>query len=304
MKSHSFSRFLVMATALFSMAAAAHGQATRTWVSGVGDDANPCSRTAPCKTYAGAISKTAAGGEISTLDPGGYGSVTITKAITIDGGGGQVASTLASLVTGVTVNAGAGDRVVLRNLRIQGVGTGIHGVNFVAGKSLMLEKCAIQGFANTGINFQPASFANLTVVDSVVQDCDVAALVASTQNPENRVTLLRSAFIESGLGVKAGLNTQVSLLDSLVSNNSGGGVIATGNSLALMVVDRSVVSNNDGYGVRATANGIVLLTNSTVNFNSGNGLTYDTGGQILSAGQNSIAGNSGSEAPSGTIAPK
>jgi hypothetical protein len=70
----------------------AHAQATRTWVSGVGDDANPCSRTAPCKTFAGAISKTAANGEIDALDPGGYGAVTITKAITIDGGGGQVAS--------------------------------------------------------------------------------------------------------------------------------------------------------------------------------------------------------------------
>ena len=65
----------------------ANAQATRTWISGVGDDANPCSRTAPCKTFAGAISKTAAGGEIDVLDPGGFGAVTITKAITLDGGG-------------------------------------------------------------------------------------------------------------------------------------------------------------------------------------------------------------------------
>ena len=73
---------------LFSLcfAAPASAQATRTWISGVGDDANPCSRTAPCKTFAGAISKTAEGGEINALDPGGYGAVTITKSITIDGG--------------------------------------------------------------------------------------------------------------------------------------------------------------------------------------------------------------------------
>ena len=85
----------------------AHAQATRTWVSGVGDDANPCSRTAPCKTFAGAISKTADCGEIDALDPAGYGTITITKGITIDGGGGeagQVASILASGVPGVTVN--------------------------------------------------------------------------------------------------------------------------------------------------------------------------------------------------------
>ena len=91
-------------------------QASRTWVSGVGDDANPCSRTAPCKTFAGAISKTAAGGEIDALDPAGYGAVTITKAITIDGGGGQVASVLVSGTNGIVVQAGVSDTVILRNL--------------------------------------------------------------------------------------------------------------------------------------------------------------------------------------------
>ena len=85
----------------------AQAQATRTWVSGVGDDANPCSRTAPCKTFAGAISKTAAGGEIDALDPGGFGGVTVTKAITIDGGGGVVASLLVSGTNGVSINGSA-----------------------------------------------------------------------------------------------------------------------------------------------------------------------------------------------------
>src|SRR6201987_5279563 len=85
------------------LSSAAQAQATRTWVSGVGDDANPCSRTAPCKTFAGAISKTAAGGEIDALDPGGFGGVTITKAITIDGGGGQVTSVLVAGTNGITV---------------------------------------------------------------------------------------------------------------------------------------------------------------------------------------------------------
>src|ERR687886_1417639 len=97
----------------------AFGQATRTWVSGVGDDANPCSRTAPCKTFAGAISKTAAGGEISVLDPGGFGAVTITKAITIDGDG-TLAGILAASVNGVIVNAGVNDVVVIRSISING----------------------------------------------------------------------------------------------------------------------------------------------------------------------------------------
>src|SRR5258708_36004542 len=99
----------------------AQGQATRTWVSGVGDDANPCSRTAPCKTFAGAISKTAVSGEIDALDPGGFGAVTITKAITIDGGGGQVASVLVNGTNGIIIAGGASDVVTLVNLRFQGL---------------------------------------------------------------------------------------------------------------------------------------------------------------------------------------
>src|SRR5688572_18374492 len=109
----------LFATSVLIGASAASAQATRTWVSGVGDDVNPCSRTAPCKTFAGAISKTAAGGEISVLDPGGYGAVTITKAITINGDG-TLASILAVLTNGVVVNAGVNDRVVLRNISING----------------------------------------------------------------------------------------------------------------------------------------------------------------------------------------
>src|SRR5262245_33571226 len=91
----------------------ANAQASRTWVSGVGDDANPCTRTAPCKTFAGTISKTAPGGEIDALDPGGFGALTITKAITIDGGGGQVASILVAFTNGLIVQAGPSDVVTL-----------------------------------------------------------------------------------------------------------------------------------------------------------------------------------------------
>src|SRR5687767_1152412 len=109
---------------VFAFASIAQAQATRTWVSGVGDDVNPCSRTAPCKTYAGAISKTATGGEISTLDPGGFGAVTITKSITIDGTNGQgYGSILAALTNGVIVNDTTNVAVVnLRNLSLQGLG--------------------------------------------------------------------------------------------------------------------------------------------------------------------------------------
>src|ERR1700720_2772686 len=104
---------------LWLPSAPAFAQATRTWVSGVGDDANPCSRTAPCKTWAGAISKTANGGEIDALDPGGFGALTITKSITLDGGGGQVASTLVAGTNGITIAATGSDVTIIKNIRIQ-----------------------------------------------------------------------------------------------------------------------------------------------------------------------------------------
>src|ERR1700740_3806588 len=122
----------VLGIFVFSLGIAviANAQASRTWVSGVGDDANHCSRTARCKTFAGAISKTAQGGEIDARDPGGFGALTITKSITLDGGGGQVASVLVAGTNGIVVQAGASDVVILRNLRINGIeGTGAGGLN-------------------------------------------------------------------------------------------------------------------------------------------------------------------------------
>src|ERR1043166_5173084 len=138
---------LLATSFILALAVAAQAQATRTWVSGVGDDLNPCSRTAPCKTFAGAISKTSANGEIDCLDPGGFGTVTITKAITIDGtNGAGFGSILASGTNGVNVNDSATGTpntiiVSLRNLSIQGAGTGFDGIRFTSGKTLHVEDC-------------------------------------------------------------------------------------------------------------------------------------------------------------------
>src|SRR6202035_4198960 len=112
----------------------------------VGDDVNPCSRTAPCKTFAGAISKTAAGGEINVIDSGGYGVVTITKSITIDGGP-FLAGVLATGSNGIVINAGPTDIVTLRNLDINGTNTpstmDTRGIKFLAGKSLIIDNCRV-----------------------------------------------------------------------------------------------------------------------------------------------------------------
>jgi hypothetical protein len=115
--------FIVLGLGLFfcAMTGAAQAQATRTWVSGVGDDANPCSRTSPCKTFPGAYSKTAVGGEIDVIDPGGFGTITIGHSITIDGGGGLMASILGSSTPAVTINGGPSDDIILRNLTLEGI---------------------------------------------------------------------------------------------------------------------------------------------------------------------------------------
>src|SRR3981081_2388582 len=150
----SGTKFLTMLGVVFvafAQAPAAHAQASRTWVSGVGDDANPCSRTAPCKTFAGAISKTASPGEIDCLDPGGFGAVTITKSITIDCretlGGVLVSGTNAIIVNDGTFAA----TVTIRGLDIDGLGTSLSGISFVAGKALHVEETKIYGFTTSCI---------------------------------------------------------------------------------------------------------------------------------------------------------
>src|SRR5712692_256601 len=134
---------------LFARPPMAHAQATRTWVSGTGDDVNPCSRTAACKTFAGAIPKTAAGGEIDVLDPGGFGAVTLTKAVTIDGGGN---------LAGVLVSG------------MNGIGTGLNGIRFLSGKGLIIEKCQIYGFTQAGIDFEPSAASALAVNNTSVEN--------------------------------------------------------------------------------------------------------------------------------------
>ncbi|HEY0044610.1 MAG TPA: right-handed parallel beta-helix repeat-containing protein, partial [Allosphingosinicella sp.] len=168
---------LALAAAGATYATPAAAQATRTWVSGEGDDVNPCSRTAPCKTFAGAISKTAAGGEINCLDPGGYGAVTITKAMTIDCHyveGGVLAGG-----NGITINAAATDVVMLRGLDFFGVNPPQHGVRFVAGGALHIEDSIIRRFnasGSYGVQFVPTTrpaelfISNTTIADNGLAD--------------------------------------------------------------------------------------------------------------------------------------
>src|SRR5499427_2256944 len=211
-------------------AATMFGQATRTWVSGVGDDANPCSRTAPCKTFAGAISKTAPGGEIDALDPGGFGALTITKAITIDGGGGQVASVLVSGTNGIVVQAGPNDVVILRNLRINGIGSGFNGIRFLSGKDLNVENCYIFGFTQNGIDIalNQATPASVHVIDSVLKNNGGTGIRATNAvAPNVQVGIDNTKVILDTIGIEAAANSRVVVNRSLAENASTHGIKAS-----------------------------------------------------------------------------
>ena len=204
----------ILAVVLFTLTVSslAQAQATRTWVSGVGDDVNPCSRTAPCKTWAGAISKTAAGGEIDALDPGGYGTLTITKSITVDGTNGQgFGSTLNSGgINGFVINdsltATPNTIVVrLRNLSINGAGTtaGLNGINFVAGASVQVENTRIMNQSGDGIRMATSVAAKLVLSDVTISECASDGVeMAGTNAANNAVTMDRVNITKCGNGVR------------------------------------------------------------------------------------------------------
>ena len=160
-------RAAVSAGIVLLATASAQAQATRTWVSGVGDDANPCSRTAPCKTFAGAISKTAAAGEISVLDPGGFGALTITKSISVvaDGVEGGV---LVSGTPAITINAGPNDNISLYGLTIEGTGTGTAGIRILQANNVFVSNTVIRGFQGTGgygVDIEPSNGPRIYLKD-------------------------------------------------------------------------------------------------------------------------------------------
>jgi hypothetical protein len=214
MKTYFVSRFiLVMCISTVNMLVMA--QATRTWVSGVGDDANPCSRTAPCKTLAGAISKTANGGEINILDPGGFGAVTVTKSITIDGGG-IIGSILSGATNGVVINAPDG-LVTIRNFSINGTGTtmGINGIRVIAVKRLLVENCTLSNFSANGIDFNSTTSADMIINHTTILNANVGISIAS-----GTATLVNSVISGCGTGVESKTGASAHLSENTITNNA------------------------------------------------------------------------------------
>jgi hypothetical protein len=242
--------FLAVLVVLFLQAGgSAEAQATRTWVSGVGDDVNPCSRTAPCKTFAGAISKTAAGGEINVIDPGAFGALTITKSISIIAEG-QTAGVLATFgSSGMTINGATPIRVHLEGLDIEGAGNGSSpgatGVRVLGtGAKVVIKRCSIRNFNTAGVEVNGGLGTRVHIEDSMLEGNQIGVKVFG-----------------------AGANSTVYLADSTVFGskdvgvqvNSPGAIFMRGSTLAESVnSDLAAVGANArtiSYGDNIIRNG-------------------------------------------------
>ena len=300
---HRILAIAALAAAAVAFSAPAAAQATRTWVSGVGDDANPCSRTAPCRTFAGAIGKTATGGEISVLDPGSFGAVTITKAMTIDGNGQVAGITVPAGFGGIVVNAPTG-HVVLRNLAFDGAAGSTNAVRYVAAKSLLLDHVSVRGFQR-GVSFDGCAgvTGNLEIVRSEFVGNDTAVFQQPLASSTLAATIADVRMANNGAGVRAESGSRVSIAGSTISGSTNSGINAvapTGTPPVKVSVDGSAVSGN-GVGIKSTqASATVIVSATTVSANA-LGLQSANGGALLSFGDNQVVENATDGAFTGTL---
>ena len=298
-KTRSILNILAVMMFIFAVTSLAQAQATRTWVSGVGDDVNPCSRTAPCKTFAGAISKTADKGEIDCLDPGGFGTVTITKNLTIDGTTGSgFGSILAAGTNGVNVNdsATATPRtiiVTLKNLSINGAGTGFDGIRFISGRQLFIEGCTVFNFKGNGTNSDGLDIAinpgdagtfNVHVKDSKFENCTGdgirQSITAGTLNASYDNVVLAGNV--NGLQSTGGT---ANISNSVIDGNSSNGIDVSAGSVINAATNR-ITSN--GTGINNAAPSTVRVSDNDI-YKNGTGVAG--GGTYVSFGNNRLQGN-------------
>jgi hypothetical protein len=284
--------FNILAITVFSLtiSSVAQAQATRTWVSGVGDDANPCSRTAPCKTFAGAISKTATCGEISVLDPGGFGAVTITKSITINGDG-TLAGILAAGTNGIIINGTTTSDVILRSISINGACSGLDGIRFLAGRHLRVENCTIYDFTDDGIDVVynlVGGVGQLTVQNTSISNVgDVAVRVAVTTGAMTaQLNDVRINRANIGFDVLSGSAT---IANSAVSHVTNQAVVAEGSGT---VVNASFCTlTNNGTGISAFNTGATIRFNNCGIFNNTTGVNVAAGATGDRFGNSALFGN-------------
>ena len=277
MKRRSSVRILLLSLLiLVTLSVTAQAQATRTWVSGVGDDANPCTRTAPCKTFAGAISKTATGGEINVLDPGGFGGVTITKSITISSEGFE-AGVLVSGTNAIIINAPNTASVVLRGLDIEGLGTGLAGIKVLAAGFVHIENCTINNFTQFGIDFVPTSATALT----------------NQLHITNTILRNNQGASSGAIRIKPGTNVStVAMLENVQMRNNFQGLRVEDKSTVTAKNTTAAGSLASGFiGVSAIGLGLTLNLDECVAIGNVNGVKADFANATIRVSNCMIAGN-------------
>ena len=295
---------LCLVGALGLTAAPANAQASRTWVSGVGDDANPCSRTAPCKTYAGAISKTAVNGEINCIDPGGFGAVTITKSISIvcdytEGG------VLSAGTTGFIINVPAGGIVTLKGQDVECFITGINGIRILGiGATVHLHKIQVRNCrgGGSGIIVDPSSgTTDVNIADVYITDNGNSAttggiLVKPTASASVVLSVNRAQIETNAVGIRVDSSATTGTVrggvsNSVVANNTGNGITAvSGATVSTLLIDRtSVVGNQNGLVVNGAVASL-LATYDVVTAN-GTGLRVNGTGTLTSYKTNAVDNN-------------
>lgn len=309
MKTSSFLKlFLAIAVVALAIPAVASAQATRTWVSGVGDDANPCSRTAPCKTFAGAISKTAAKGEINCLDPGGFGGVTITKSIAIkcaytEGG------VLVSGTNAIVVNAAATDTVILDGLDINGIGTGLNGIRILQAKSVKITNSQIFGFVRNAIDMEASNNgARLLVANNHIYDnTGNGVLVAPPSGGNATVNVHDNLIVGNGCGITATNHLPDPAFN--FTSNCGTTIAGVGGAAKINAFRNSISDSSGTGGVGVFANGqnsVVRIGDNEITGNATGILSADAGpfGGVFTFGDNYLAGNVTDGTPNGNLVKK
>jgi hypothetical protein len=286
--------------------------ATRTWVAGLGDDAAAGSRTAPCKTFAGAISKTAAGGEIDVLTPGGFGAITITRAVTIDGSG-SFGSILVTGTNAIVIQAKPTDVVVVRGLKLQGLqGTsvpGLNGIRILSAAAVFIENCDIQNFGQAGIDFEPTNAGcQLFVENTTVSNCRAGGVLVKPNGAANTRAMIDQVFSQfNQFGFDVRDLADVTISNSLANGNKGTGfLVQSVSNAAFMNLESDSSSNNGGDGIVAQGSAgsaaTVNLSRVTVMRNGGKGLAALTKGFINSFGNIEVGDNLGGDGmPTGTL---
>jgi hypothetical protein len=282
-------RIAFFLTCVLLVTSSAFAQASRTWVSGVGDDVNPCSRTAPCKTFAGAISKTATDGEIDVLDPGGFGGVTITKGMRINGLSFN-SSVLVANTVGITVNA-PGGKVQLSHIQIQGIATGTNGINVVNVGKLTIDHCDIINFNTTGINVNMTTSAQIQVLDTNITNIPGNGVLSTTTAGAINLNIDHTSFNNCGTGVHTQANSIATVSNSTLTSN--GTALQADNASVMLATGDTITENTSGI-VSLANSSAVRLSHNFIQQNAV-GFNVTAPSNIFTAGNNSIqqTGNTG-----------